>query len=232
MYRYVIVLVSLISLALTSINLKASSLILGTIQFPSTLLTVPTVRLYCAGQIVPSTIDQKNKTISFTIPKYAQQYHFYLLIAQKVHFAPASSRYQAGTTTNTAAYLKLEPSQQYKLYSLLLIPELTSDNQLRYTWRITPAQLDPHELKIPDDTLIFCYNPAWVENIKGSNSFELPTIKISNNVVEMCGSEQAFQTMSAHIMLACLDSDTLHATQGKQHMWHNENRITIAAPTV
>jgi hypothetical protein len=225
-------LVLLISTTLTSLSLYAGSLMLGTIRFPSSIKTVPTVRIYCGGRIIPCTIDQQNKTVSFNIPKYGQQFHFNLLIAEKISFAQANSKYQT-ENTNTAAYLKLETGQPYKLYSLLLVPEFSDDSkdaQLRYRWHIKNESIVHQDLKIPDDAIIVCYNPEWVADLQGFNAFELPTIEITPNILSLCGSEQSFQSRSAQIMLASLDTDTLHATQSKQSILLNDNRITIAAP--
>ncbi len=224
-------LVLLISALLASISLESASLMLGTIRFPQFIHMVPTIRIYCGGRIIPSSIDQKNKTISFSIPKYGQQFHFTMLVTEKVSFAQAVSPYQPATN-NTAAYLKLEPGQSYKFYSLLLVPELTGDNeqaQLRYTWRIQNEPLDT-TLKIPDDAIIICYPPDWIADIHATNNFELPTIEITPNVLKLCGSEQSFYEKSTQIMLASLDSDTMHALQDKQPIKQQENRITIAAP--
>ncbi len=155
-----------------------------------------------------------------------------MLIAEKVTFAPASSKYQS-KKNNTAAYLKLEAGQPYKFYSLLLVPELdekSGDTKLRYTWRIKDEYIYHEDLKIPDDAIIVCYKPEWITNIRGTDAFELPIIEVSPRVLELCGSEQSFKKESAQIMLASLDSDTLHAIQDKQSIRQEDNRITIAAP--
>ncbi len=206
---------------------------LGTIRFPSTITTVPTIRIYCGGRIVSSSIDQKNKTISFSIPKYAQQFHFNIIIAETVSLAKVASKYQT-MPNNTAAYYKLEQGQPYKFYSLLLVPEFSGENeqaQLRYSWHIKNEVIYHDDLKIPDNTIIIRYNPNWISGIHGTNNFELPTIEVMPNVLQLCGSEQSFYEKSTQIMLASLDFDTMHARQDKQPMKQQENRITIAAPT-
>ena len=226
-------LVLLISGIFSSANLNSASLMMGTIQFPQSIKTVPTLRVYCGGRIVPSTIDQENKSVSFSIPRYAQQFHFNLLIAEKINFALSSSKYQSGNH-NTAAYMKLEENQPYKLYSLLLVPQFADgvkDTKLRYTWQIKNESIHHKDLKIPDDAIILCYNPDWIAGIQGSNAFELPTIEISPNILELSGSEKTLHDRSTQIMLAALDSDTMHATQNDQQIKQEENRITIAAPT-
>lgn len=222
-------LVLLISATMTSLH--CASLMLGTIRFPQSLKMVPTIRIYCEGRIIPCSLDQKNKIISFSVPRYGQKSHFNLLITEKVSFAHTSSKYQSASN-NTAAYLKLEQGQPYKLYSLLLVPELSGtndDTQLRYTWRIKNESIQ--DLKVPDDAIIVCCDPVWITGIHGNNSFELPIIDIHQNVLQLCGSEQSFYDKSMQIMLASLDSDTMHAIQEQQPIKQEENRVTIAAPS-
>lgn len=227
-HTYFSLLVLLISSFLASLN--GASLMMGTIRFPSSISTVPTVRIYCGGRIIPSEIDQKNKVITFSIPKYTQQFHFNLLITEKVSFAQVASKYQS-TTNNTAAYLKIDEGQPYKFYSLLLVPELVGETtQLRYTWRIKNESIDHENLKVPDDAIIVCCNPGHIAAVRGTNNFELPTIEVAPNIITLSGSEQLLREKSAQIMLASLDSDSMHALQDKQPIKQQENRIIIAAP--
>ncbi len=223
--------VLLISSLLASIPLECASLMLGTIRFPPSIHTVPAIRIYCGGRIITSSIDQKNKTISFSIPRYAQQSHFPLVIAEKVSFAHIASKYQSATN-NTAAYMKLDQGQPYKFYSLLLVPEFSGESeqaQLRYTWRIKNEVIDS-SLKLPDDAIIICCDPNLIDGIHGTNNFELPTIVVTPNVLKLSSSEQSFYEKSTQIMLASLDSDAMHAPQDKQPIRQEENRIIIAAP--
>lgn len=223
----------LISATLATPKLVGVSLMLGTIQFPSSIPNVPSIRIYCGGQIVPCTIDHDNKTVSFNVPKYAQQFHFSLLVAEKISFGHSNSKYQS-PENNIPSYIKLENGQPYKLYSLLLVPEINqenSDTRLRYTWRIKQEALSDGDLKVPDDAIIVCYNPDWIQSVKGANPFELPTVEITHNLLQLCGGEKSFSEKSTKIMLAALDSDTMHAIQNKKHIKQHENRLTIAAPT-
>lgn len=216
---------------LSSTTADAHSLLMGTIQFPQTIGTVPTLRIYCAGKIIPCTIDQENKSISFTIPKYAQQQHFNLVITEKVNFGFSSSKYQS-SPNNTPSFMKLADGQPYLLYSLLLTPEFSETEQahLTYRWRVRPDTVSK-DRKVPDDAIVICYPANWVAGVTSANSFELPTIEIKPNLLELTESEQQLRQASAKLMLAALDSDTMHATQAQPTIKQDKNRIIIAAPT-
>lgn len=226
-------LVLLILSTLSSNSSLATSLIMGNIQFPQSLGTVPTLRIYCGGHIIASSIDQKNKTLSFSIPKYGQQFHYSILVTEKISFARNSSKYQAGES-NTAAFMRLDPGQPYKLYSLLLVPDLDQEDKkaaMKYVWRIKNETIYHKDLKVPDDAIVICCNPEWISHLRPQNGFELPTITITENITEQSPSLNGVGDLSAKIMLAALDSDPLHAMQKERPIKQKDNRITIAAPT-
>lgn len=229
--KLLLLVVSLICISLSSQTAFAHSLLMGTIQFPQSLSTVPTIRVYCAGKIIPCSVDQKTKTLTFSIPKYAQQHHFNLVITEKVRFGFSPTKYE-DKPANTPSYLKLEQKQPYLYYSLLLTPEFTESEsaQLTYRWRIRPESLST-ERKIPDDAIIVCCDANWIAGIDSSNSFEFPTIEIKPDLLELAGSQEKLREASARLMLAALDSDTMHALATPQEMKQDKNRITIAAPT-
>ena len=229
-YRRLYYIVSLICTILSSKTALAHSLMIGTIQFPHTVSAIPSVRIYCAGRIIPCTTDQRNKTISFTIPKYSQQELFNLLITEQVSFSFTESG-------NNASFLKLKDGQPYRLYALHQMPKFSSEpEKLTKEWRIRPASLpleNGKTIRVPDETIVVCLNPSWVAELDTSNSFELqlPSIKIKSNIVELAGSQEKLYESSARLILAALDSDTMHANQEPPAMKHLESRITIAAPT-
>lgn len=229
--KFIIVVVSLICISLSSKTSYAHSLLMGTIQFPQSVDTVPTIRIYCAGKIIPCSVDQKNKTLTFNIPKFTQQHHFNLVITEKIGFGYAPTKYE-DKPSNTPSYLTLEQKQPYLLYSLLLTPEFSDaqDAQFRFRWRVRPETLAA-DRKIPDDAIIVCCDANWIAGIDSANSFEFPKIEIKPNLLELAGSQEQLRQASARLMLAALDSDTMHATQAPLEVKQDKNRITIAAPT-
>lgn len=231
-YQRLSLIVSLICAILSSGQVLTHSLMVGTIQFPLNVSSVPSVRIYCAGKIIPCTIDQRGKTVSFTIPKYQGQDVFNLLVTERVGFSFNESKYQ-DDTHNTASFLRLKEGQPYRLFHLMLMPKITENRtQLIKEWRIRPSVLSLRDFRVPDDAIIVCLNPDWVAGLdtKSCTDLQLPTIDIKSNIIELTGSADKFLESSAKIMLAALDSDTMHANQEAPEMRHLENRITIAAP--
>ncbi len=83
-----------------------------------------------------------------------------------------------------------------------------------YTWTIDPMALK--ENKIPDDALIVCYTPQYVERMEGGSSIQLPKIIIKDNVLELAGSESNLIDSSITLLLSSLDTDAIHANVPKK----------------
>ena len=208
------------------------NLMLGTIQFPKTVKTVPNVRMYYSGKIVSGKIDKSAKTISFSIPRYNQtQMRYSLVVTESIQFDTPKALENPGS--NIVEHMRIPRGNDYKLYTLLLIPRFSDDPsaqaQPKYHWRILPDQALGNQ--IPDDALIVLLDPNWIDTIEGENSFELPIIKLKPNIVELTGSSENFYDKSAQLLLAAIDSDTIHdSVHSYENIKQDKNRITIAAP--
>jgi len=229
-FRSIILLVSPILLFLTS-SLGAYNLMMGTIQFPSSIATVPQVRIYHSGKIIKGTIDHTNKTITFTLPKYNNsQIHYSLVVTESIEFALSATK---NNPHNTIQYIKIPDGQDYKLYTLLLVPQFgqagDSNGRPTYRWKIIEdrARFDN---RVPDDAIIVCYEPSWIQELHGETGFELPTLNVKSNVVALSGSAEKFYDRSTKFLLAAIDSDTMHSADTQQTIKHVENRVMIAAP--
>jgi|SRR5579872_971188 len=211
--------------------ITAYNLMLGSIQFPKNLKTVPNVRIYYSGKIVSCKIDRSDKSVSFNIPKYSSnQMRYSVVITESVEFATAKS---ADNPSNIVEFMKVPEGKEYKLYTLLQVPnfsdEVGAHTRPTYRWRILNDQARLN--KIPDDALIVLLDPSWVDSLEGENTFELPTIKLKPNIVELCGSSDDFYDKSTKLLLAAIDSDTMHdSVHAHETIRQEKNRVTIAAP--
>ncbi|BDC35102.1 hypothetical protein Noda2021_10600 [Candidatus Dependentiae bacterium Noda2021] len=187
----------------------------GTIQFPLAVKKVPDVRVYCAGRKICGELDHETKKISFAISDYRQRTFFYLAIASAKNIG-----YElAVPNSNTIKYLKVDPTQPYKFYAieLVLIPEdantetASKSPTMVYKWLIKEIEL-PTTGQMPDDTIIVCYDPNYVERLDGGSSFEFPKIVIKPDILSIVGSESTLHQESAKILLSTLDLDTIHAS--------------------
>ncbi len=225
--------------------LFAQNVIMGTIQFPHNVKKIPAIRVRSGGKIISYNsceIDQKAKKFTFCAPKFNGQKEFYLLITEIVNFEKIkSSGFEE--SHNTIDYLKIDPSKPYKLYVLKLetIQSDTADKKksashnhtqesVEYHWTIEEQLVPLQTGRIPDDTIVVCFNPTFVAKLEGGSAFELPTIKLKNNLTELYGSEDKFIDLSNKLLLSSLDIDAIHA-RGQQVVKNEHQRNIIAAPS-
>lgn len=194
-------------------------LFMGTIQFPHMLESIPDVRIYCAGNKIKCENQQESRRISFGIADERHRSVFHLLITNKINVE---------SEENTVKYLKSPTS--YKLYRLQLTQKEGFGEDPQYCWDIRELQLGKNK-RLPDDTIIVFYNPAYVDKLKGGNAIELPTIHIKSNILDLVGSEKKLHEVSNEMLLASLDYEPIHA-RIKQELQTNYQQKTILAVTV
>lgn len=229
-------------------------LMMGTIQFPDSIGSVPSIRVYRGGHKILCETDEDSKKITLTIPREPREEAFYLLVSESIQFHQIEPE-QEGTMQNTISYFRVPKGKPYTLYKLTLVCESQEQKeeplqtykhlfekdasehfgtkspkkQAAYHWSITQESLPNDSRRIPDNAIIVNYYPTLVETIAGGTKFELPTIKMKNNLLELVGSEKELQELSDSLLLTCLDVEPLHATIqqkvrfGKLH--------TLVAPT-
>jgi hypothetical protein len=217
----------------------AQNLMMGTIQFPSDLAAIPSIRVYRGGRIIPCESDAYSKKITLTIPREPREETFYLLVTEAIQFHQLESEHDEEEAQNTISFFRVPQKQAYKLYKLNLACERQeqSDNPLqsykhmfegdgashfnpkngkkkqeKYVWKITEETLSKETRRIPDDTIIVYYYPHLIESIAGGTKFELPTIKMKTDILTLVGSEKNLHDLSNGLLLSCLDHEPLLAT--------------------
>jgi hypothetical protein len=183
-------------LILLTQSVYTKQIVQGSIQFPSSVCTLPNIRVYYAGNKIGCEADHHTKHLTFSVPIQDVESTLYLLVAQSI---------QIESEENTVKYLKVDPDYDYLLYRLELIR-----NHDEYEWAITSEVLSPSG-KIPDSTVIVCFNPHYVSCISGGNTVTLPTLVLDNNLLDRLGSESRLHDLSCELLLACLDFDTIHS---------------------
>lgn len=183
----------------------------GTVQFPNTLEMVPNMRVYYAGHKIICEANDATKQQSFAIPEMRNRTFFYLLITPDIEFC---------SPDNTIPYLTLKKERPYKFYTLELtmIPAKSkkrkvNDPGFEYTWIVKEIDLATVTGgKIPDETIIVCYHPDYIQSLEGGNMVEFPKIIIKPDVAKLAGSEAKLYEQSAKWFLTALNTDTIHDT--------------------
>ena len=204
-------------------NSYFEALFIGTIQFPNTIKKVPNIRVYCSGHIIKTETDDDSKKLTFSIPESKNKKRFSLLI---------------------------DPSlQEYKFYQFELVKKNAEQNgeskdktksiknheqpenhNADYHWVIEEDHLALEDGRIPDDTVIICYKPSYIEGLQGGTKLEFPHIRIKNNILQLAGSEDQLHDTSITLLLSSLDYDTIHRSIRQEIK--QDYQKTLIAPTV
>ncbi len=212
-----------------AISLYSQSLIMGSIQFPRELPSVPSVRIYYSGKIIKCTADQEHKRITFSLPKFGRQFRYSIVVTPALDFATTPQ-----VDATMISFMKLAQGQDYKMFNLFLAPKFADPNdthaKLEYNWRVNNDFIFNQERKIPDDAIVICMDPMWVDRFAPATEFELPTLHIKSDIATLCGSQENFYDESTKILLAAMDSDAFHDAYSKEHIKQRDNCIMIAAP--
>lgn len=180
----------------------------GSVQFPKTLEDIPQFRIYHGGNKLKSGIHTHGKKVTFTIPEDKRRTAFTVIITESIQFA---------SEDNTIIYLKLAQNQPYKFFSIQLIKmdngivENDKRKEPTYEWIIEEQHINLLDSRIPDDALIICMNPNFIQGLEGGNSVELPKIIVKNDAVQLAGSQAKFEDSYAKLLLSSLDTDAIHA---------------------
>lgn len=197
-----------------------------TVEFPKTIKKVPELCIYHCGERFVGEVDTTGRRSCFNIPVEKGCSHFTLLITQELQFE---------TEHNTVHYLKIDPQQPYKLYTMDLVraprrraigASSTPAQQDPDQWTIRPGRLAV-EGRIPDDAIIVLLNPMFIDRVEGGDGISLPTIHIKENLLTLAGSEQELHNQAIELVLASLDYKPIHANTAVAVRQEGE-RIIIA----
>lgn len=223
-----------LSMSYSGNSLAIKTFFRGTIQFPQTMSSIPNIRVYSGGYKIKSETTAHGLT--FEVPEEKHRRKFNILITEKVQF-------QTEADTNTIQYLKIADGQKYKYYTVVL---MKNDDDIhfdaiadaknkkktipQFEWDIEEHALDLANGRIPDDAIIICFNPSYVDHLEGGNALELPKVVIKKNIIQLAGSEDNLLDASATLMLSSLDTDTIHANIRQEvKNDYQKTRITMIA---
>ena len=199
----------------------------GTVQFPASLEMVPNLRVYYAGHKLICESNDATKQISFAVPELKTRTFFYLLITPDIEFC---------SPDNTIPYLRLKKDTPHKFYTLELttVPSKSKKRKIgdpgfEYEWIIKEIDLTTITAgKIPDETIIVRYHPAYVLGLEGGNMVEFPKIIIKSDVVKLAGSEAKLYEQSDKWFLAALNTDTIHDTAHSEVLTNHQAKTILA----
>ncbi len=197
---------------------------LGTIQFPSSISRIPSMRIYYSGNKIPTVSDNEGKKITFSLNANVQKIHVVITPNISFHTSPHD--------TNIIDFLKADADYKYwvmtldkkacKKDSIIALVE-----PIEYEWTTKVDQLV--DGRIPDEAIIICYDPTYINGVIGNgSSFELPTIQIQDNVLQLAGSESQLQDISAKLLLSCIDFDTIHTAIRREVKHQGHPKIILA----
>jgi hypothetical protein len=230
---------TLLTISSTSILSAAQSMFIGTIQFPTELKKVPSLRIYYGGSKITGEPNDRTKQLIFSIPEIGESKKFHIVITESIQFE---------IEENTVKYIKLAPKQAYKCVEVeqikheslqtqdtrpgefdgarLVIPE----SKISYTWRVTKKGLDNNR-QLPDNTIVLCLSPAYIDRIEGGSKAELPRIFIKPDLLDIVGSEKKLHDEETELLLSAIDYDALHSKITQAIKNPNPTETIIACKT-
>ncbi len=199
----------------------------GSIQFPK-LHKLPNVRIYWKGYRVKCECNDDTKKMCFIFADESNKPSFKVLFTESLQFE---------TEQNVVKYLKIQEGMPYRFYSLtlskadsLLDEEFDKTNQQK-SWRIREYRHALHNGIIPDDTIIVCLNPDYIDKLEGGDSVTLPTIKIRNDVLQLVGSEAKLHERADELFLSLvMDCDAIHTAMQEEVRPKYEQKMVLTLP--
>lgn len=215
------------------IELQAAEqrLFTANIQWPVHLQNTPSIRAYHMGKKIPTEVHEDAHRVSFSINVPANRTILYLIVTPQIEFA---------CQDNVVKCLTLCPRQAHRVYVLELIaPEnaldpqskrfsLTSIDQTTPHWQVKEMIAPISNARIPDESLIVCLDPYWIQSVEGGNIVELPKITIRNDIVRIAGSQDKVQEEAAKWLIAAINTDTIHGTLDKEVHIGLQPKTTVA----
>jgi hypothetical protein len=185
-------------------------LLIGKIVFPISHAVV--YGLSYEGQAVTTEID--GSSLVFRIPTSKNQWRFFILFIQDFEYSLKESSPEI--QQNTVNYQVACANTPYRIFEL---------HRRGESWTIIERLL-PDDGRIPDSTIIVRCPAEYLQSIDGGNRFQLPTIALKDNILELAGSEELLKTKSNELLLASLDLAPLH-TPMKETKQIAGNRVLL-----
>ncbi|MCX5922820.1 MAG: hypothetical protein NTX86_05860 [Candidatus Dependentiae bacterium] len=217
----------------TNITLSyAKGLLIGSIQFPASLTSIPELRVYRGGNKVACETHEAAKKISFAIPEDKTRTQFSLVITVPPSNIKKEQQFKSVKDTNVIEYLTVQPKQTYKFYCLELLAFEEDEENITHRWIIKEQKNGLVGGRIPDDAIIVYYKPEWIGSVEGGtvngNVIELPKIMIKENIIQLAGSAIKLKETSESILISAMDLDAIHSTFKKEILQNKLcTRITI-----
>lgn len=219
-----------------ALSVYSNSVQTDVIQFPTSLQIVPSLPIYYGGHKIPCETNDEAKQLLFTLPKIDVINQLYLYIGEEFRFE---------VEENTVKYLKAPRNKEYKFFSLKLTKQenLPKSNELDgerlrmpepsvdYQWHIEEKQLDASR-RLPDNTIIICFNPDYISHLEAGNDTNLPRIIVKENICELAGSENQIHETAEQLLLSAIDYNALHKKiERVVKNDHQRNKTIIACCT-
>ena len=200
----------------------------GTIQFPK-LNRIPDVRVYWKGYRIKCERNDENQKTTFTITDEGSQAALNLLFTEHIQFE---------TEQNNVKYLKVPETIAHRFYALTLTKAdsfLTEDQDStqvpKVSWHIKELQVPLEMGIIPDNTVIICLDPLYIEKVDGGDATTLPMIKVRSDILQLVGSEENLHEHTDELLLSLLDCDTIHAAMQQEIRPRYDKKLILALNT-
>jgi hypothetical protein len=150
-----------------------------------------TYELSYKGQEIKTEVD--GNTLLFRIPISKQQHRLLLLFIED--FDNVFKEVIEDVQQITVDYQVARVNTPYHLFEL---------QRADQTWNVIERLL-PDDGRIPDNTIIVRCPAHYLKSIEGGSYYQLPTITLKDNIVQLAGSEKQLEDKSIELHMASLD---------------------------
>lgn len=182
---------------------RTSHVIIGKLQFPSTVEITEAVPIHYNGHIIPSIVDKESHSISFDIPCGAEQRtSFTVIITEKPPIPALKESNQYGFSATIFDHWKT--CEESLMIELSPIEQEDEEGIVVHSWHWKKKIVAAKE-PIADDAIIIILNPSYFQTIKGGSEFEFPVFIMKQEL------DNRVQLAFQEAQIRALDLNSFHA---------------------
>ncbi len=212
--------ISLLMVLLASGSIQSKTIMVGWIQYPKDIENPPSLYMFYKGREHPIDLEhamQAPKKGFYEIYEQAAPAELYLVVTQDL---------QRPENVDELNHFRTSAQHPYRYFKLTRKKSLVEKKEVEF-WDIQEQSHKEKVIELPDNTIIFWMNPAFIEKLEsdtwqpGDSVIKLPRIIFNASITKEDLNEVAAQSLFG----AFLDFRVLHKKITKTIIPYANNRV-------